>query len=255
MQLSTLLRRSGIWARGPAEAPDGADEAPAAGASPDDARTGAGAADAVPRPVLLGTERAPAVQIDGTTCGPAVLVVLAADGDPAVAAWLDGAGDRFAALQRSVQRRTTRTALLGVPWPQALGTPPWAAARAARWGSVRYGHRVVDDTDPVDLARVRAQVDSALARGVPVPLYTGGDTSRGWTTALPRHVVLVLPGGPPDAYRVYEPGSGAIHTVRRADLWSGGRPLDALGRWPHVAWALLPRPRAALSGGGGARVG
>ncbi|GMA22355.1 hypothetical protein GCM10025864_01140 [Luteimicrobium album] len=106
---------------------------------------------------------------------------------------------------------------------------------------MRYGHRVVDDTDPADLARVRATVDAALARGIPVPLYTGGDTAGGVGAAVPRHVVLVLPGGPDDAVLVYEPGSGAVHAVSHAALWAGERPLDALGRWTHVVWALLPR--------------
>jgi hypothetical protein len=106
---------------------------------------------------------------------------------------------------------------------------------------VRYGHRVVDDTDPADLARVRAAVDAALARGIPVPIYAGGDTAGGVGAAVPRHVVLVLPGGPDGAYLVYEPGTGAIHAVPRDVLWSGVRPLAALGRWTHVVWALLPR--------------
>ncbi|MFC8732255.1 hypothetical protein ACFT5B_07350 [Luteimicrobium sp. NPDC057192] len=266
MQLATLLRRAGVWARGPAGRgePDARPAPPYARSPehslPDDpsarrvvdplGRRAARSADVAPAPwpVLLGPEAVPAVQVDGTTCGAAVLVLLAADGDPAVAAWLEhgpvgtSAASRFAALQRAVQRRTTRTALLGVPWPRALGTPPWAAARAARWGSARYGHRVVDDTDPDDLARVRACVDESLSAGVPVPLYTGGDTAGGLAAAVPRHVVLALPGGPAGTVLVYEPGSGAVHQVLADELWSGDRPLAALGRWTHVVWALLPRP-------------
>ncbi|GAA4829249.1 hypothetical protein GCM10023221_00560 [Luteimicrobium xylanilyticum] len=243
MQLTSLLRRAGLWTRFPTAPVRDTSPSPRpvdrAAADPLGRRR-AGRTDA-PWPVLLGPERAPAIQVDGTTCGAAVLVLLAADGDPAVAAWLDAGTGRFDALQRAVQRRTTRTALLGLPWPRALGTPPWAAARTARWGAVRYGHRVVDDTDPADLARVRAAVDAALARGILVPLYTGGDTAGGVGAAVPRHVVLALPGGPDGVHLVYEPGSGAVHAVPRAALWAAERPLDALGRWTHVVWALLPR--------------
>jgi len=268
VQLTTLLRRVGLWTRSLAEPSRQAPSLPGPSREsllrprepllrqrPSRPTASARAASSGgPWPVLLGSEGAPAVQVDGTTCGAAVLVLLAADGDPAVAAWLErgspqepstgatsGAADRFAALQRAVQRRTTRTALVGLPWPRSLGTPPWAAARTARWGRVRYGHRVVDDTDAADLARVRAAVDATLARGVPVPLYTGGDTSGGLAAAVPRHVVLAVPGAPAGSYLVYEPGSGAVHTVARGALWAGARPLDALGRWTHVVWVLLPR--------------
>lgn len=265
MQLTTLLRRARVWVRWPDAAASAAvapsrsarEDPPVLPADPAGRRVvdplgrraarADGSRPGVPRPVLLGPEAAPAVQVDGTTCGAAVLVLLAADGDPAVAARLErgpagtSAASRFAALQRAVQRRSTRTALLGAPWPRALGTPPWAAARVARWGSVRYGHRVVDDTDPGDLARVRERVEGSLARGVPVPLYAGGDTTRGLAAAVPRHVVLALPGGPPGTVLVYEPGSGALHEVPADDLWSGEQPLAALGRWTHVVWALLPR--------------
>lgn len=207
-------------------------------------------------------------QSDSTTCGSAVLVMLAATGDPVLARWLatgrlpDGpvppeladapleryaalrdapAAERFAVLQRAVKRRTCRGALLGLPWPEALGTPPWAAARVARFPGVRYGHRPVDDTDPAHVAAVVTAVAAALARGVPVPLYSGGDTSGGMAHAVPRHVVLAA-GVREDRWVVWEPGSGAVTAVHPAVLLAGDRPQRALGGWSHVVWVLLPHP-------------
>ncbi|MBE7700080.1 hypothetical protein H9623_07140 [Oerskovia sp. Sa1BUA8] len=263
------------------------DPAGAPGAGPD-ARFG--------EPLVLG--RARAVQVDGTTCGSAVLAVLAAAGDPVVALWLVAGTDvsqgscahvvtegaagatareletssgRFAALQRLLKARTTHAALGPLPWPGSLGTPPWTAARDARYADVRYTHRIVPgagDKDPVLASALRS-----AAAGVPVPLYTGGDVGTGWSTAVPRHVVLlagVSPaaagarGGPAELFggrwcTVYEPSSGALHRLRVADLLEGARAdrepskavRRALGGWPHVTWAVLPAGRA----GGSRRVG
>jgi hypothetical protein len=242
-------------------------------------------------PLVLG--RARAVQVDETTCGSAVLAVLAAAGDPVVALWivagadvsrgasphvvrtgqvgsnareLETASGRFAALQRLLKARTTRSALGPFPWPGAFGTPPWTAARDARYADVRYTHRIVrgGDQDAVLAGALRA-----AAAGVPVPLYTGGDVGTGWSTAVPRHVVLLTdvsagPDATPDRgpadgrwASVYEPSSGTLHRLRVADLVAGavGGPgkgrLRALGGWPHLAWAVLPAGRA----GGSRRVG
>ncbi len=74
-----------------------------------------------------------------------------------------------------------------------------------------------------------------MRRGVPVPLYAGGDTSSGWLTALPRHVVLAT-GTTPDGLEVFEPSSGAL--LELADAGSG--PRAALGGWSHLVWAVLP---------------
>lgn len=228
--------------------------------------------DAVRDPVrlLVGAGR----QTDATTCGSAVLVMLAAAGDPVLALWLaagllpDDAGPaadrrppelahapvarltaladapvraRFAVLQRVLKHRTNTGALLGLPWPATLGTPPWGAARVARFGGLRFGHRVIDDTDPVHLAGVLRDVDAALARGVPVPLYTGGDTGQGWATAVPRHVVLAIPDLHADGVlAVWEPSVGRVLAISRGDL-AAGAPRPAFGGWSHLAWAVLPK--------------
>lgn len=223
------------------------------------------------RSVLLGADPGDvADQVDGTTCGSAVLALLAAAGDPVLAWWLvrgDVLADpasppvpgtvapgllaalahgpsrpaaRFDVLQQHLKERSTAHGLGPLPWPGTFGTPPWGAARVARFGRTRYVDRVVDDTARADLADVRSRVDAALARGVPVPLYAGGDTSRGVATALPRHVVLVAARTADGLLSVYEPSGGAVHAVAADDLWSGRQPLGALGGWTHVCWALLP---------------
>lgn len=206
----------------------------------------------------LGT--AAARQTDGTTCGSAVLAMLAAAGDPTLAYWLvtgervaghepaelrdvddaSGPAGRFGALQEALKRRSNARAVLGLlPWPSALGTPPWGAARVARYPGVAYRSVLVDDSRPSEVTRVLVRAGRALDRGVPVPLYTGGDLSGGAASAIPRHVVL-LTGRTAEGFAVYEPSSGRVHDVPSADLVVPHGPLEALGRWSHVAWALLP---------------
>lgn len=209
-------------------------------------------------------------QVTERTCGPAVLTMLAAMGDPLLALWLAtgrvlpearpaelatappaalrrlaGAPPqaRFAALHRVVHRAATSRAVLGaVPWPESLGTPPWALARTARFLGVRWTHAVVDDTDGAHLADVRARVGAALDAGIPVPLLTGGDRTRGWQAAVPRHVVLAVPGErgrPASGLRIWEPARGAVLAADDAVL-AGGTPHHALGGWSHLVWVVLP---------------
>lgn len=205
-------------------------------------------------------------QSDGTTCGSAVLGMLAATGDPTLALWLatgqvlgsarppelkdapDRTLDRLragppqaraAALQRVLKARTNGRALLGLPWPTAFGTPPWSAAEVARFLGVRYTHLMLDDTDRPHVRGVLDQVARSVASGVPVPLYTGGDSAQGWAAALPRHVVLAV-GRTSDGLMIWEPSAGATVTVTRAAVLAGDRPLRALGGWRHLSWALLP---------------
>jgi hypothetical protein len=199
------------------------------------------------RPVRLAPQ---ARQVDETTCGAAVLAVLRLAGDPAAALALArdprGAGHGFAALQRDTHARTRRV------WPRRLGTPPWGAAREARYGSVRYTHRVVGSQEPSEGSHAVLQAAvTAAAAGIPVPLYTGGDLGRGLATAVPRHVVLLAgvresDDGP--TATLYEPSSGALHALPVAALAGGagdgrtqGARRRALGGWPHVVWAVLPR--------------
>ncbi|MCR6493885.1 hypothetical protein [Cellulomonas sp. P24] len=210
---------------------------------------------------------AAARQTDGTTCGSAVLTMLAAAGDPLLALWLAvgstcggyrppelqdvdldtppgqdpdaGAAARFGAVQESIKRRSNRGALLGCPWPAALGTPPWGAARVARFPGVGYRSVLVDDTRTSEVSAVVSRAARALDHGVPVPLYVGGDLGSGIAAAVPRHVVL-LTGHDGDRVTVYEPSQGRVHDVAVEELVRSSGPSPALGGWSHVDWALLP---------------
>jgi hypothetical protein len=209
---------------------------------------------------LLRLGTAAAKQTDPTTCGSAVLAMLAAAGDPALAYWLvtgrllagyrprelDGVGDapgpsvRFGDLQEAIRRRSNARAVLGLlPWPGAFGTPPWGAARVARYPGVVYRSALVDDSRATGLRTVVARAVRALDRGVPVPVYSGGDASTGLRTAVPRHVVL-LTGRTADGLAVYEPSSGRVHRLVADDLAAPHGPVAALGGRSHVCWALLP---------------
>jgi len=281
-QLVTVLRRVRPW-HGPLP-PEHAWPAPATGAVEVRRRAAAatgspGVADAVTaawsrlppegRAAVLEPARhlaAEGRQVDGTTCGSAVLTMLAATGDPSLAYWLltgrlaghrppelqtaparalvalaaASPARRFAAVQRLLKRRSTAGALLGLPWPGAFGTPPWGAARVARFPGVRYRHRLLDDTQPVDLVAALAVVEAAARAGIPVPLYSGGDTTQGWRAAVPRHVVLVH-GADDAGLRVFEPGAGRS-VVANARALTSGDPQPALGGWAHPVWVLLPEP-------------
>ncbi|MFD2796832.1 hypothetical protein ACFS27_24960 [Promicromonospora vindobonensis] len=212
-------------------------------------------------PSLDGTTAA-AVQVDETTCGSAVLAMLGLAGDPRAALRLAGEdpASRFVRLQHAVQAATNRRGLIVAGWPRTYGTPPWGAARFASYGGVRYTHRVAGSR-----ALLEAAVASARA-GIPVPLYTGGDVTGGWGSAVPRHVVLLTLAdgeGTDGSAVLYEPSGAGLHTVPVAALLdpppapSGGAEMSqstgertaarvrkaltaALGGWPHIAWVLLP---------------
>uniref|UniRef100_UPI000848B58F hypothetical protein n=1 Tax=Cellulosimicrobium cellulans TaxID=1710 RepID=UPI000848B58F len=149
------------------------------------------------------------------------------------------AAGRWRHLQRVVKRRTSRGALGPFPWPAALGTPPWGAARIARYADVRFTHRMIG----ADTREVLETAVDAAARGIPVPLFTGGDLSGGLDAAVPRHVVLLTAVDPARRCWLYEPSSGTVHRIAADRLAAGATEpavRRALGGWPHVVWALLP---------------
>jgi hypothetical protein len=136
-------------------------------------------------------------QPDNRTCGPSVVVVLEG---------LPGPWPRFHDDVLGMHRRLTgirdRRGRLQVPWPRALGTPPWAVAREVDGRVRRFRHDEV-----------------VAALPTPVPVFLG---SR-W---LPRHVVLVLEDGD-EGFRVYNPANGAVVPM-------------AASRWKKAWWAILP---------------
>jgi hypothetical protein len=197
---------------------------------------------AVPFRLQLG-DAAPQQQ-SSTTCGSACLTVARMVLNPPFAEWLR-AGDpgsgasalaRFAAYEQVVASRTNGLVggggRLQVPWPRALGTPPWGALHELEWGAS-------DPGADYELVWVRGQRRSGLVAaydqlrrcvepGRPALLYVGDR----W---LPRHVVLVLPptgGGDLD---VYEPSAGMVVGLA-GDAFVARR--LGLGGW-DVPWAMI----------------
>jgi hypothetical protein len=165
-------------------------------------------------------------QVDATTCGTAVLLVLATGADPVLALSLTapddqpddpGFGTRFDRRQLLVHRQSN------LCWPRALGTTPWGMTRWLARRATGVGPYRVRWAAGRRAARLVSEVDRALALGERVPLLVGA--------RLPRHYVLAL--GRDDtageaAWRVYEPSSGAVRVVpvaavreRRLARWLG----------------------------------
>lgn len=180
---------------------------------------------------LRAGDRVP-VQQSSTTCGSASLTVARMLVNPAFARWIrlglefeakdedarDGrtVEERFAAHEQVVARRTN--ALVGaggriqLPWPRALGTPPWGAV-----GELEYGAAVPWADYDMTLFRFRGQgsLETAYAElqrrvrtGRPALLYIGN----AW---LPRHVVLVMPASRGQELDVYEPSVGRVVDLPR----------------------------------------
>ncbi len=120
---------------------------------------------------------------------------------------------------------------LQVPWPRALGTPPWAVARqlsatgastaggCAAGGLPRVDHRVVPAWP--DRGALLDRIVAATAEGRPVPVYVGNR----WA---PRHVVLFL-GGVGGTAALLRPGARVGRRRRPAGVRPGPAGARALG--------------------------
>lgn len=195
-------------------------------------------------PVVLGNTLV--AQVDGTTCGAAVLLMLQATGDPELARELDEHPERIGEHQLAIHDRIRRHAVGPLTWPRQYGSPPWTLAREARFPGVEYRARAVDDRTADGRAVLHA-VWHANASGIPVPLYTGGNIGQSVDRAVPRHVVLAVPPAEPIAgrgLRIYEPSAGMLYDVSIDDLLNRATGHRALGNWTHVVWAIMPRPVA-----------
>jgi hypothetical protein len=126
----------------------------------------------------------------------------------------------FGATVVATHRRLTRPRLRGraqLPWPRALGTPPWAVARElTALTGVRHRTRLVRWSRP-----------APQAAGA---LFVGNR----W---LPRHVVLVVDGADPGRPGCYEPGAGAVVPV---DLERLGRHEVAVAGWRYAWFSVSP---------------
>ncbi|WP_062461477.1 hypothetical protein [Demequina soli] len=207
-------------------------------------------------------------QVDQTTCGAATMGVMLMVGDPFVALWVatgrslagydtpeamhaEAEGyetltveERWHALQRIIHAQTTSSALGPVAWPRSLGTPPWKVDDSTRFAGLRFRGSLVDDSSPAALAPLLAHARRALADGIPVPMFTSGDSSLGLDSVIPRHVVLLV-ADTGDGFLVYEPGTGTVLPLADVDLRPDAGRLPALGNWSRASWLVLPVPRRA----------
>ena len=194
------------------------------------------------------------VQGGDTTCGPAALTVARMLVDPTLAAWvttgdtgrgralLEGSAsegtpaERFAAYEGVVHRRVTSTAGPGgaaqVPWPRALGTPPWGARREledlARPSGTRYRSVLVRHLPAARRARLFECLRAHLTPTQPGLLYVG-------SPFLPRHVALLVPGA--GGLAVYDPGDGSVGPLDVAGISAA---LAPIGGWRMPWWLIGP---------------
>ena len=196
------------------------------------------------------------VQQSPVTCGSACLTVARMHVDPQFASWVrtgvpsppgspEGStpGERFAAYERIVMQRTNSLLpggrRLNVPWPRRFGTPPWGARRELEYGAARRGTLYTVDALRTDsrgdlIGSFDTLVD-VVAEGEPAVLYVG-------SAAMPRHVVLVLPGDGDRMLDVYDPGTGRVSHLRRDAVVEGRLGLSG---W-DVPWIAV-RPNGLRS--------
>jgi len=175
----------------------------------------------------------PLPQPDRRSCGAASLVVARMLLEPGYAGAVGAAVAPFDREVLALHRRTTgirdATGRLQLPWPRALGTPPWAAARhLSALGPKPMPYRTRSRFFG-DRTRLFAEVTAAVDTGRPVALYLG---SR-W---LPRHVVLAV-ATITQGLTVYEPSSGLVVAVPRSAFVADR--LNLAG-WRKLWFVVLP---------------
>lgn len=196
-------------------------------------------------------------QSTGQTCGAMAVLASLVLTYPGLRASIEHDPGSVAFLEQEIYEDLRAGALGPVSWPASLGTPPWTLARELSDGVIDYRHVPVDDASNSGFNALQWAYH-ATTQGHTVPLYTGGSvtvpsaTSRGAVSrriaaAVPRHVVLAIPGeqvtddGIPQL-TIFDPASGKIYPVPLPALVKRDRPMPALGHWTHVVWAVLPYP-------------
>lgn len=169
-------------------------------------------------------------QPDQRSCGPSCLVVARMRmGSPYATAVGQRFGDEVLATHRRVTGGRPAAGALQLPWPRALGTPPWAVAHEMeRITGVRYSWRLGRLRRKAAYERVLA----GLETGLPVPLFVGSGL-------LPRHVVLALEEEDAGAVVFYNPARGHLETVAR-DAFLAAK--LGLGSWDVPWFTVAPRP-------------
>lgn len=143
------------------------------------------------------------------------------------------APERFRSEALAMHRRSTKSITLNghlqLPWPRALGTPPWALAAqmSGPHGSGTGGRYHSRWVLPSRRDHVLAAIGRALSAGEVVPLMIGSD----W---LPRHVVLIT-GRRGDEFGAYDPAIGGVRRFAAANFHEGRL---GLGRW-QTPWAVV----------------
>ncbi len=172
------------------------------------------------------------VQQSPVSCGAACLTVARMLVNPQFARWIttgegprldappgDTEAERFAAYERVVMNRTNRLYAggrrLNLPWPKALGTPPWGAKKELEFGASRRGTQYTVDVVRGSLSRqlraAHGRLVELVGEGEPALLYSGN-------AVLPRHVALVLPGDGQSTLEVYDPATGLVTLLDEASF-------------------------------------
>jgi hypothetical protein len=165
-------------------------------------------------------------QPDQTSCGAACVVAArllqSPDPPPTAASFTKEVLETHRRLVRAVDG----TGRAQMPWPPALGTPPWAVANALQQiEGVRYATRLARWSR----SAAYATAVTAVAKH-PVAIFIG-------STLTPRHVTLAVSAGS-DGLSVYDPASGALVTVTQHAF--AGSTLHVAG-WDVPWFVVLPR--------------
>lgn len=184
-------------------------------------------------PFHLGRGDTGPVQQSSVTCGSASLTVarmlVSPEFGQGIVDGIDPKGgptdprseaQRFAEHEGEVMNRTNGIRAAGgklnVPWPRALGTPPWGAEKELEFGAARpgaaYAMRLVRLGSSDALRDVHRDLVRLVREDLPALLYIGN----AWA---PRHVTLVLPGGG-------NSDSGGVGARGNGGVGSGGGGLD-----------------------------
>ncbi|KQZ67352.1 hypothetical protein [Nocardioides sp. Root151] len=172
----------------------------------------------------------PLRQPNQQTCGAAVLVVARMLNDPAYrdrVATVDDFRDETLAMHRRTTSGVDVLGRLQLPWPRALGTPPWAVANQMTGSSGAQGATYAPHlVTPWRRTDALEQITSAADAGHVVPLFVG---SR-W---LPRHVVLVLDAD----LTVYDPARGVRDRIEPDRFVEGDVSVSG---WSRPWFTVLP---------------
>lgn len=180
------------------------------------------------------------------TCGAMVMLVARAYLLPNTRREIEENPDFIEAIENELYASLRERALGLFDYPQKYGTPPWMLAKRLTELRPDLSYRFTPVDDSTDHGWSALQwAAHATSAGIPVPLYTGNELGSGISGAVPRHVVLAIPGAnmTPDGIpqvSIYDPGSGLVHEVPLPALVDRTQNMPALGNWTKIVGAVLP---------------